>query len=88
MKAPTDSVKVASFIDSLSNSESKNIFGFNSKVIKVLKNETSETLMSIFNQCLIPDTFPEIFKISVGTPVQKYKKLQASFYYTDFCKNI
>lgn len=63
---------LALFIDSLSNSLAKVFFLVLTKkyiAIKTIKNELSETLAWIFTQYMISGTFPEIFKISVVTPV-------------------
>lgn len=58
-------------ISSLKNTNSKDIYGINTKIIKYIGDYLVVPLTDMFNMCLKSNTFPNILKISKVIPVHK-----------------
>ena len=68
---PTTSVEVLKCINSLRNSNSKDYYGFNTKVIKKIGPYISDILAHMINSSFEQGIFPLFLKKNVVTPVHK-----------------
>nr|CAI5820161.1 unnamed protein product [Callosobruchus analis] len=72
----TSIIEVRDIISSLKNTNSKDTYNMNSKIIKALKNLIASPLCKIFNECIVTCTFPQSLKTSRVVPIHKHGSLK------------
>ena len=68
--SPVAKIEIARLIENLTNKSSS---GYDSMMLKTIKNTILEPLSLLFNQSLEEGTFPEIFKLAEVIPLNKGK---------------
>nr|CAI5870104.1 unnamed protein product [Callosobruchus analis] len=63
--------EVRDIIDSLKNKNSRDIYGFNIKLVKTIKNIILIPLTNLINLCLKEGIFPQVLKIALVKPIHK-----------------
>nr|CAI5825256.1 unnamed protein product [Callosobruchus analis] len=63
--------EVRDIIDSLKNKNSRDIYGFNIKLVKTIKNIILIPLTNLINLCLKEGIFPQVLKIVLVKPIHK-----------------
>ena len=63
--------EVRDVIDSLKNKNSRDVFGFNIKILKTIKNIILIPLTNLINICLRESIFPQVLKRAVVKPIHK-----------------
>lgn len=64
-------IEVRNIIDSLKNKDSKDIFGFSVKIIKIIKDLIVVPLTKLINSAIDIGTFPDSLKTAVVVPIFK-----------------
>ena len=72
--APATKLEIVKLIDSLPNKRSSGFDNVDNKLLKAIKLEISEPLLSIFNQSLKLGVFPEKMKLAEVFPLHKSKE--------------
>lgn len=69
--APVTPVQVRDVIFSLKQSNSRDLFGMNSKIIKCIGNLVYVQLAELFNLCIGGGVFPDVLKTALVIPIHK-----------------
>lgn len=69
--SPTDEHEIDSIIKNLKNTNSVDIYGFNTKTIKFVRDNLVPILTFLFNQCIEQQIFPDVLKLAKVVPIPK-----------------